>query len=165
VPEAPFAEGGFPTPRASANSSAAPGGQGRPLPDHVPNHEARELDAVPAGHDLAAGAQLPQLQLRQRQSLRDIEGRPLLEMHPDDAAARGIADGAWCACSTTAAATTATPRSTAAPAPAWSTAWASGGASWAGGTNVNEVTSQALTDLGAGRRSTTAWCRREAAGG
>jgi anaerobic selenocysteine-containing dehydrogenase len=26
-------------------------------------------------------------------SLRSIEGEPLLEMHPDDAAARGIADG------------------------------------------------------------------------
>jgi anaerobic selenocysteine-containing dehydrogenase len=27
------------------------------------------------------------------QSLRDIEGEPLLEIHPQDAAARGIADG------------------------------------------------------------------------
>lgn len=27
-------------------------------------------------------------------SLQRLEGRPLLELHPDDAAARGIADGA-----------------------------------------------------------------------
>ena len=65
---------------------------GRPA-DHVPNHELQgHRRPLPAGDDLAARAQLPQLHLRQRQSLRTIEGRPLLEMHPDDAAARGIAD-------------------------------------------------------------------------
>jgi hypothetical protein len=89
LPDAPFAEGGFPHAQRQGEffaTLAAPGLDG--LPDHVPNHETRaaRLAAVPAGDDLAAGAQLPQLHLRQRASLRSIEGEPLLEIHPDDAA-------------------------------------------------------------------------------
>jgi anaerobic selenocysteine-containing dehydrogenase len=139
-PDAPFAEGGFPR-LGRANSSARLAAQGLDgLPDHLPNHERRPEGPLPAGHDLAAGAQLPQLQLRQRQSLRDIEGEPLLEMHPDDAAPRHCRrrpvrvfnDRGSYHCQA----------EVSAPAPAWSTAWASGGASWANGTNVNELTSQ-----------------------
>ena len=85
-------------------------------------------------------------------SLRDIEGEPLLEMHADDAATRGIADGADGACRSTIAA-----RSLCRPAVCgrarpgvvnglgvW---WRKLGVD---GTNVNELTHQRLTDIGRG---------------
>ena len=85
-------------------------------------------------------------------SLRDIEGEPLLEIHADDAAARGIVDGAVVRvfndrgeyrCKAAGRAR--------APGRASSTAWASGGASSGlDGTNVNQLTSQRLTDMGRG---------------
>ena len=67
LPDAPFADGGFPTPGGKALADAP----GLGVPDHVPNYESAALvagagAALPAGDDLAAGAQLPQLQLRQR---------------------------------------------------------------------------------------------------
>ena len=85
-------------------------------------------------------------------SLRDIEGEPLLEIHADDAAARGIADGAMVRVFNDRGELPLPRRGVArAPGPAWSTAWASGGASSAlDGTNVNELTSQRLTDIGRG---------------
>jgi len=67
------------------------------LPDHVPNYEPAGADwrRVPAGHDLAARAQLPRTpRFVNVKSLRDIEGEPLLELHEADAVPRGIADGA-----------------------------------------------------------------------
>ncbi len=70
------------------------------LPDHVPNYESAAVGAgaggaLSAGDDLAAGAQLPQLDLRQRgKACAPSKVEPLLEIHPADAAARGIADGA-----------------------------------------------------------------------
>lgn len=94
LPEAPFAEGGFPTPGGKAR--VAPPGLG--VPDHVPNHECAET--TPA---LAARYPLQMISPPARhflnstfvnvKSLRSIEGEPLLEMHADDAAARGLAEG------------------------------------------------------------------------
>jgi hypothetical protein len=123
------------------------------LPDHLPNHEAGHSalrPPLPAGHDFAARAQLPQLHLRQRQSLRDIEGEPVLEIHPDDAAARGIARRRWCGCSTTGAATVqgrGVERARPGVVNGLGIWWRKLGLN---GTNVNELTSQALTDLGRG---------------
>ncbi len=94
LPEAPFAEGGFPTPDGRAQ--AAPPGLG--LPEHVPNHECAE--ATPA---LAARYPLQMISPPARHflnstfvnvaSLRAVEREPRLELHAADAAARGIADG------------------------------------------------------------------------
>jgi anaerobic selenocysteine-containing dehydrogenase len=71
LPEAPFAATAD-FPRASGRCEffsarlAARGEDG--LPDHVPNYETgRQFEGVSAGHDLAAGAQLPQLEFRQRE--------------------------------------------------------------------------------------------------
>ncbi len=95
APEAPFADGGFPTP--SGKARVAPPGLG--VPDFVPNYEsvlsAPELArryplamiSPPARHFLNSSfVNVP--------SLRAIEREPIVEIHPHDAAARGIADGA-----------------------------------------------------------------------
>jgi anaerobic selenocysteine-containing dehydrogenase len=96
TPEAPFADGGFPTPSGKceffSDQLAAMGQDG--LPDYLPNHE-------PGG----AGADYPLAMISPParnflnssfvnvQSLRDMEGEPLLEMHQTDALARGITQG------------------------------------------------------------------------
>ena len=94
LPDAPFAEGGFPTPdgRCIIDSKA------HGLPDHVPNHEA-----VASTPELAARFPLAMISPPARnflnssfvnvKSLRAIEGRPLVEIHPVDAAARGLTSG------------------------------------------------------------------------
>jgi len=94
LPEAPFAQGGFPT--ADGRVQAAPPGLG--VPDHVPNHECAERTP-----ELAARYPLQMISPPARhflnssfvnvESLRAAEREPLLELHADDAAARGIADG------------------------------------------------------------------------
>lgn len=98
IAEAPFAEGGFATPSGKAQAAEVAGEPGLGLPDHVPNHECAE--ATPA---LAARYPLAMISPPARHflnssfvnvaSLRAAEREPRLEMHPADAAARGIADG------------------------------------------------------------------------
>lgn len=96
LPEAPFAEGGFPTPSGKCEFVSerlqAMGMDG--LPAVLPNYESLGSDAryplamisPPARHFLNST-------FVNVQSLRDVEGEPVLEMHPDDAAARGVHDG------------------------------------------------------------------------
>ncbi len=96
IPDAPFAAGGFPTPSGRceffSTRLAAQGQDG--LPDYLPNHEAIGSSAA---HPLAMISPPARNFLNSSfvnvASLRDIEGEPLLEIHPDDAAARGIASG------------------------------------------------------------------------
>ncbi len=93
LPDAPFAEGGFPTPGGKALADAP----GLGVPDHVPSYESRA-----SAPELAQRYPLAMISPPARnflnstfvnvKSLRDIEGEPLLEMHAEDAAARGIAD-------------------------------------------------------------------------
>ncbi|KPF50220.1 molybdopterin oxidoreductase [beta proteobacterium AAP121] len=93
IAEAPFAEGGFPTPSGKAWADAP----GYGLPDHLPNYESAE--SAPA---LAARYPLAMISPPARHflnstfvnvaSLRAAEKEPLLEMHADDAAARGLQD-------------------------------------------------------------------------
>ena len=95
LPDAPFAAGGFPT--ADGRVQVAPPGLG--VPDHVANHECAETTpALAARYPLAMISPPARHFLNSSfvnvASLRDIEGEPLLEMHADDAAARGIVDGA-----------------------------------------------------------------------
>jgi anaerobic selenocysteine-containing dehydrogenase len=92
--EAPFADGGFPT----ANGKAQVDGGGLGVPDHVPNHES-----VLSTPDLARRFPLAMISPPARhflnstfvnvRSLRAIEGEPIVEIHADDADARGIRDG------------------------------------------------------------------------
>jgi anaerobic selenocysteine-containing dehydrogenase len=150
LPEAPFADGGFPTPDGRARVDVS----GLGLPDHVPNHECAET--APA---LAARYPLQMISPPARhflnstfvnvRSLRSVEGEPLLEMHPDDAAPRGIASGDVvrvfndrgeyrCRADVGARARPGVVNGLG----IW---WRKYGLA---GTNVNEVTSQALTDIG-----------------
>jgi len=95
IADAPFAEGGFPT--ASGKAMADAPGLG--VPDHVPNYES--VQSAPA---LAERYPLAMISPPARNflnssfvnvpSLRAAEREPLLEIHPHDAAARGIASGA-----------------------------------------------------------------------
>lgn len=152
VPEAPFADGGFPTPSGRCEfHSARLAAQGLdPLPDHVPNAEPGgthpdyplAMISPPARHFLNST-------FVNVQSLRDIEGQPLLEIHADDATARGIRSGQMvrvfnergeyrCAAEVSSRARPGVVNGLG----IW---WRKLGPF---GTNVNEVTSQRLTDLG-----------------
>ncbi len=96
LPDAPFADGAFPTPSGKCEFfSARLARQGLDgLPDHLPNHE---LAGSSARYPLAMISPPARNFLNSTfpnvRSLRDIEGEPLLEIHQSDAAARGIASG------------------------------------------------------------------------
>jgi anaerobic selenocysteine-containing dehydrogenase len=95
LPDAPFADGGFPTPDGRARADAP----GLGVPDFVPNHEsAASAPALAARYPLAMISPPARHFLNSSfvnvTSLRAIEGEPLVEIHPADAAPRGIATGA-----------------------------------------------------------------------
>jgi anaerobic selenocysteine-containing dehydrogenase len=96
VPDAPFAQGGFPTPSGCCeffSQRLADLGQDG-LPDHVPNYEvASSQSRYPLAMISPPARNFLNSTFVNVQSLRDIEAEPVLEMHPQDAAARGIADG------------------------------------------------------------------------
>ena len=153
-PEAPFAQGGFPTPsgRCEFHSPRLAARGLDPLPDYVPNHEAPgqspqyplAMISPPARHFLNSS-------FVNVQSLRDIEGRPLLEIHPQDAAARGIADGSVVRVfndrGSHACHAVVCERARPGVVHGLGIWWRKLGLD---GTNVNQLTSQALTDLGEG---------------
>jgi anaerobic selenocysteine-containing dehydrogenase len=94
IAEAPFAEGGFPT----ANGKVVVDVPGLGIPDHVPNHECVETDPALARRYPLAMISPPARHFLNStfvnvKSLRAIEGEPLVEIHPDDAAPRGIRSG------------------------------------------------------------------------
>lgn len=94
VPELPLADGVFPTPSGKAWATHPLLG----VPDFIPNHESAETTP-----ELAARFPLAMISPPARnflnssfvnvQSLRAIEREPVLEMHADDAATRGLVDG------------------------------------------------------------------------
>jgi anaerobic selenocysteine-containing dehydrogenase len=147
LPDAPFANGGFPTADGRAQA-------GNPVPDFVPNYECAE--STP---ELAARYPLAMISPPARhflnstfvnvKSLRSVEGEPLLEIHPDDAAARGLQAGAMvrvfndrgsyrCRADVSTRARPGVVNGLG----VW---WRKFGAD---GTNVNELTHQQLTDIG-----------------
>jgi anaerobic selenocysteine-containing dehydrogenase len=151
LPDAPFAQGGFPTPSGRARVDAP----GLGVPDFVPNHECAQ-----AAPELAARYPLAMISPPARnflnstfvnvQSLRSIEGEPLLEIHPDDAGPRGIESGTMvsvfndrgdyrCRADVCTRARPGVVNGLG----IW---WRKFGPA---GTNVNELTHQRLTDLGA----------------
>ena len=159
VPErfAPFADGGFPTPSGKCEFHSEVGGQARPRPAPALHPAARERarragprGALSARVHLAAVPQLPELELRQPPFALDSEdGEPTLDIHPDDAAARGIANGDRVrvfndrgAFTLKAAVTTRARRGLVVAPSVW---WKKLSPD---GRNANDVTSQATADLG-----------------
>ena len=150
LPDAPFAHGGFPTPGGKALADAP----GLGVPDYLPNYES-----AASAPELARRYPLAMISPPARnflnstfvnlQSLRDVEGEPLLEIHAGDAAPRGIADGAVvrvfndrgdyrCRCRVSARARPGVVNGLG----IW---WRKFGLD---GHNVNELTHQRLTDIG-----------------
>ncbi len=150
LPQAPFAAGGFPTPNGRAQF--APAGLG--VADFVAPYESRQsapelaqryplaMISPPARHFLNSTF----VNVR---SLRSIEGEPLLEIHPQDAEARGLRDGVIvrtfndrgeyrCRVSIT-------DRARPGVVVGLGVWWRKFGVA---GTNTNELTSQRLTDIG-----------------
>ena len=151
LPEAPFAEGQFPT--QSGRAQLAPKRLG--VADHLPPYESAESDP-----ELAARYPLAMISPPARhflnstfvnvESLRSIEGEPLLEIHPLDAKPRNIIDGMLCrihndrgeyVCKAS-----VSQRARPGLVVALGIWWRKLGPN---GTNVNELTHQRLTDLGA----------------
>ena len=148
--EAPLADGGFATPSGKCLIDSPRFG----VPDHVPNYES--ADSAP---QLAARYPLAMISPPARnflnssfvnvQSLRDIEGEPIVEIHEGDARPRGIASGQLVrvfndrgeyVCKAV-----LSPRARPGVVNGLGVWWRKLGVA---GTNVNEVTHQRLTDIG-----------------
>ncbi|HEV8690004.1 MAG TPA: molybdopterin-dependent oxidoreductase [Ideonella sp.] len=150
LPEAPFANGGFPTASGKAIAEAP----GVPLPDHLPNYEsAASTPELAARYPLAMISPPARHFLNSTfvnvKSLRDIEAEPVVEIHPADAAARALADGQAVRVFNDRGSYHCTARINQRARPGvvnglgvW---WRKLGRN---GTNVNELTHQRLTDLG-----------------
>ncbi|MFN7121349.1 MAG: molybdopterin-dependent oxidoreductase [Hydrogenophaga sp.] len=154
IPKAPFAHGGFPTPSGRCEFfSARLAAQGLDgLPDHLPNHELQGTsNAFPLAMISPPARNFLNSSFVNVQSLRDIEGEPLLEIHTDDAESRGITTGQMVRVFNDRGEYRCKAKVSTRARPGvvnglgiW---WRKLGPS---GTNVNEVTSQHLTDMGRG---------------
>jgi anaerobic selenocysteine-containing dehydrogenase len=154
IPEAPFADGVFPTPSGKCEFfSARLAEQGLDgLPDHLDNHEtAGSSAAFPLAMISPPARNFLNSTFVNVKSLRDIEGEPLLEIHADDAAARGITDGAVVRVfnqrGTYRCKAEISRRARPGVVNGLGVWWRKLGLD---GTNVNQLTSQQLTDLGRG---------------
>ncbi len=154
TPEARFAQGNFPTPSGKCEffsaRLAARGLDG--LPDHVPNHEAFQgTSPYPLAMISPPARNFLNSSFVNVKSLRDIEGEPVLEMHPLDAAARQINDGdtvrVFNARGQHHCKVHISPRARRGVVNGLGIWWRKLGLD---GTNVNQLTSQKLTDLGHG---------------
>lgn len=96
LPDAPFAEGGFPSPSGKCefySQRLADMGQDG-LPDYIANYELPQANAeFPLAMISPPARNFLNSSFVNLQSLRDIETEPVLEMHPEDAQTRGIQDG------------------------------------------------------------------------
>jgi anaerobic selenocysteine-containing dehydrogenase len=150
IADAPFADGGFP----SASGKAVADAPGLGLPDHVPNYESRlSAPALAARFPLALISPPARHFLNSTfvnvSSLRAIEGEPRLEIHPADAALRGIIDGALVRVFNDRGEYVCNAELSARARPGvvngFGVWWRKFGRN---GTNVNELTHQRLTDIG-----------------
>jgi anaerobic selenocysteine-containing dehydrogenase len=154
VPDAPFADGEFPTASGKceffSERLARQGQDG--LPDHLPNYEVAQ---APGRFPLAMISPPARNFLNSSfvnvRSLRDIEGEPLLEIHASDAATRGIQSGALVRVFNDRGEYRCRAKVSDRARPGvvnglgiW---WRKLGLD---GTNVNQLTSQKLTDMGRG---------------
>jgi anaerobic selenocysteine-containing dehydrogenase len=154
LPDAPFAEGQFPTPSGKCEFFSArlqtEGLDG--LPDHVPNFEAFGASKeFPLAMISPPARNFLNSTFVNVKSLRDIEGEPVLEMHALDAAARGIASGdtvkVFNQRGEYLVKAEVSERARAGVVNGMGIWWRKLGLA---GTNVNQLTSQHLTDLGRG---------------
>jgi anaerobic selenocysteine-containing dehydrogenase len=152
LPEAPFAQGGFPTPSGRCelfNEALEQQGLGG-LPEVLPNHEAVGPEArYPLAMISPPARNFLNSTFVNVTTLRDAEGEPLLEINPADAQDRGIADGDVVEAFNDRGRYHCKARVTLRARPGvvvglgiW---WRKMGLN---GTNVNELTSQRLTDMG-----------------
>jgi len=152
VADAPFANGGFATASGKceffSDRLQAQGQDG--LPDYLPNYEPANPQAIyPLAMISPPARNFLNSSFVNVKSLRDMEGEPLLEIHPDDAAARGLQNGAMVrvfndrgSYDCKAQLSTRAQPGMVVGLGVW---WRKLGAK---GTNVNELTSQNLTDMG-----------------
>ncbi|HAL38661.1 MAG TPA: molybdopterin oxidoreductase, partial [Polaromonas sp.] len=154
LPDAPFADGNFPTPSGRceffSERLAAQGLDG--LPNHVPNYETPgSSKEFPLAMISPPARNFLNSSFVNVKSLRDIEGEPLLEMHALDAAARGITSGAIVKVFNQRGdylvKAEISPRARPGVVNGLGIWWRKLGLD---GTNVNQLTSQHLTDLGRG---------------
>ena len=154
VPDAPFANGNFPTPSGKceffSDSLSKQGLDG--LPDYLENYE---LAGSSAFYPLAMISPPARNFLNSTfvnvTSLRDIEAEPVLEIHADDAQHRGIASGdvvqVFNQRGSYQCKAVVSKRARSGVVNGLGIWWRKLGLN---GTNVNEITSQKLTDLGQG---------------
>ena len=152
--DAPFAQGGFPTPSGRCEFfSARLQAQGQDgLPNHVSNHEAIGSSATfPLAMISPPARNFLNSTFVNVKSLRDIEGEPIVEMHAQDAQARAIQTGdvvrvfnprGEYVCKAV-----VSRRARPGVVNGLGVWWRKLGLA---GTNVNQLTSQKLTDMGAG---------------
>jgi anaerobic selenocysteine-containing dehydrogenase len=156
MPAAPFAQGGFPTPSGKCEFYSAQMAQDGldPLPAYVPPYES-----VASNPELAQRYPLAMISPPARnflnstfvnvKSLRSAEGEPHLDIHPDDSAARGIANGEMVRIfndrGSFVAKARVTDKARAGLVVGLSVWWKKLATD---GKNANEVTSQQLTDMG-----------------
>ncbi|TDV34973.1 anaerobic selenocysteine-containing dehydrogenase [Paraburkholderia caballeronis] len=156
IADAPFANGGFPTTTGKCEfySDALAKSGLDPLPDYLPPYES--ADHAP---ELAARYPLAMISPPARnflnttfvnvESLRATEGEPHLDLHPSDAADRGVADGdevrVFNDRGSLRARARVTERAREGLVVGLSIWWKKLAPD---GRNANQVTSQALTDLG-----------------
>jgi anaerobic selenocysteine-containing dehydrogenase len=154
IPDAPFADGRFPTPSGKCeffSAELARRGQDG-LPDYLPNYEpAGSSPTFPLAMISPPARNFLNSTFVNVKSLRAIENEPVLEISPQDAAARGVVSGRTvrvfnergeyrCKAEVT-------DRARPGVVNGMGIWWRKFGAD---GTNVNELTSQRLTDMGNG---------------
>jgi anaerobic selenocysteine-containing dehydrogenase len=154
VEDAPFAHGNFPTASGKCEFvSAALQAVGQDgLPDHVENYEpAGSSTAYPLAMISPPARNFLNSSFVNVKSLRDIEAEPILEIHVDDAQNRGIASGdvvnVFNQRGSYQCKVVVSKRARPGVVNGLGIWWRKLGLN---GTNVNEVTSQKLTDLGQG---------------
>ncbi|HCN87575.1 MAG TPA: molybdopterin oxidoreductase, partial [Oxalobacteraceae bacterium] len=158
MPDAPFADGGFPTPSGKCEFySARMLADGLdPLPTYIAPYESRASNPLLAAKYPLAMISPPARNFLNStfinvQSLRSTEGEPHLDLHPDDAAVRGIASGDAVRIfndrGSFIAKARVTDRARIGLVVGLSIWWKK---LTADGRNANEVTSQRLTDMGGG---------------
>jgi anaerobic selenocysteine-containing dehydrogenase len=156
MPDAPFASGGFPTPSGKCEFySATMANDGLdPLPTYIPPYESRASNpALAKKYPLAMISPPARNFLNSTfvnvQSLRATEGEPHLDIHPNDAAPRGLHHGDMARIFNDRGSFVAKARVTEKARPGLVV----GLSIWwkklsTDGKNANEVTSQRLTDMG-----------------
>lgn len=150
LPDAPFANGAFPSASGKCLIDSAAYG----VPDHVPNYES-----MASAPELAQRYPLAMISPPARnflnssfvnvKSLRDIEGEPIVEIEAGDASARGLTSGQMVRVFNDRGSylckAVVSPRARRGVVNGLGVWWRKLGAD---GTNVNELTHQQLTDIG-----------------